>query len=110
MKDCVFCQIVSGEKSAEIVYQDDQVLAFNDLHPKTRVHILVIPKKHIASISEMKEEDETLIGHLIFVAQKIAHGKGLEGYHLIFNVGSQGGQKIFHIHLHLISAEKELTF
>lgn len=105
MKDCVFCQIIKGDKKTDFVYEDDKVVAFHDIHPKARIHLLIVPRKHIASIQEVKEEDETLLGHLIFVAKKIAEMKGLTGYHLVFNVGSEGGQEVFHLHLHLLSPD-----
>lgn len=108
MKNCIFCQIVRGERKADIVYEDEQALAFKDIHPQARIHLLIIPKKHISSLQEMKKEDEGLIGHLVFVAKKIAEAKGLRGYHLVFNVGSEGGQMVFHIHLHLLSADAKL--
>lgn len=108
MKDCVFCQIVRGERKADIVYEDEQVIAFKNYHPQAKTHLLIIPKKHISSLKEMKKEDETLIGHLVFVAKQLAEEKGLRGYHLVFNVGSEGGQTVFHVHLHLLSSDAKL--
>lgn len=105
MIDCVFCQIVSGEKPTDFVYQDNKVVAFYDARPLAKIHVVIIPRKHIASIQDIEKEDELLIGHLVWVAKKIAQDKGLTGYHLVFNVGSEGGQTVFHIHLHLLSSD-----
>jgi len=101
--DCLFCQIVNKEKPAEFIYEDQDAVAIKDINPKAPVHLLIIPKKHLESIKEMEESDEKLIGHLAFVAKKIASQKNLAGFQLIFNVGRQGGQIIDHIHLHLLS-------
>lgn len=103
MKDCLFCQIIRGEKPADFVYQDDKVVALNDPYPQAKTHILVIPRKHLSSIEDMEEEDESLVGHLFRVAKKVAQEKGLSGYHLIINAGEV--QKILHLHLHLVSPD-----
>lgn len=102
---CVFCQIVNKEIPSTIVYEDEQVLAFNDINPSAETHILIIPKKHIDSIKELEETDEKLVGHLFVVARKIAKEKGLKGYKLQINVGKEGGQIIFHLHLHLLGGK-----
>ncbi len=103
--DCLFCEIANKEKPAEIVYEDERFLAFNDINPRAPIHILIIPKKHIPSVAHVEEEDKELMGALILVAQKIAREKGLKGYKLLFNVGREGGQIIDHIHLHLLSGQ-----
>lgn len=108
MKDCVFCQIIQREREADIIYEDDQSIAFKNYHPQAKVHLLIVPKKHIASLQEMKKEDESLVGHLIFVATQLANDKGLQGYHLLFNVGAEGGQTVFHVHLHLLSSDAKI--
>ena len=105
MNDCVFCQIIEGKIKTKFLYEDQEVVAFASINPQARVHILVVPRRHIASVQDMREEDERLLGHMIFVAKKIAQGQGLIGYHLVFNVGSEGGQTVFHIHLHLLSPD-----
>ena len=102
---CLFCQIINKEIPSTIVYEDDQVIAFNDINPHADVHILIVPKKHIDSIMELKEADEALAGYLLRVAHKIAQEKGLKGYKLQFNVGKEGGQIIFHLHLHLLGGK-----
>lgn len=102
---CLFCQIANKEVSAEIVYQDDKILAFKDITPEAPVHLLIIPKKHIPSVDYLEIQDKTLMGELILVAQKIAKDKKLEGYKLQINVGRSAGQIINHLHLHLLSGK-----
>lgn len=103
--DCPFCKIVSGEMPAQILYRDEQVTAFRDIHPVSRTHLLLVPNRHIASVNELEETDESLVGHLVLTAQKLAAQEGVaeKGYRLIMNTGPQSGQTIFHLHLHLIS-------
>jgi len=100
---CIFCQIINKEQSAELVYEDEEVIGIKDINPKAPIHLLIIPKKHIPSIKEIKEQDKELMGCLVFAAKKIAKDKGLPGYKLIFHVGREGGQIIDHIHLHLLA-------
>ena len=104
---CIFCQIVSGEAPARIVYRDGRVTAFHDLHPAAAVHILVVPDRHIASLDELTEADEPLAGRLLHVASEIASQEGLteEGYRLIVNTGSGAGQSVFHLHIHLLGGK-----
>ena len=105
MDDCIFCKIMKGEIPAEFVYQDDDVIAFNDINPKAKHHILIVPRKHIPKISDMNEGegDDILIGKMFVAAKNIAKEKKLDGYKLTFNVGESAGQVVFHIHLHLMS-------
>ena len=104
MNDCIFCSIVSGEQIADMILSEAEYVAFNDIRPKAPVHILIVPKKHIASIAKMEEDDALLMGQLIGGAKKAARQAGIEdgGYKLVFNVGKGGGQIIDHIHLHLL--------
>jgi len=102
MTDCLFCKIVNKVVDAEIVYEDDVCVAFNDINPKARVHVLIVPRKHISTIADMEEGDEVIIGHLVKVAKQIAQEQKCKGYKLLFNVGREAGQIIFHIHLHLM--------
>jgi histidine triad (HIT) family protein len=106
--DCIFCKIITGDIPAEIVYQDDQVTAFRDIHPAAPTHILIVPIKHIASINELTQLDETLIGHLFTVASHLAEKEDIRksGYRLIINTGPDAGQEIFHIHLHLLGGQR----
>ena len=106
---CIFCQIINREAPAKIVYEDEKIIAFKDIHPVAPVHILVVPKRHIDSVEDLKEEDRELAGRLILVAKKVARQFSINksGYKLVFNVGRGGGQIIDHIHLHLIGGWKK---
>ena len=101
--NCLFCKVANKEASAEIVYEDEKIIAFKDIHPKAPLHLLIVPKKHIQSVDHLESRDKGLIGELFLVAQKIARGKKLKGYKLIINVGRPAGQLIDHLHLHLLS-------
>jgi histidine triad (HIT) family protein len=101
--DCIFCKIVNRETPADIVYEDEKVVAFRDINPQAPVHLLIIPKKHIPSVDHVEIEDKTLMGELILAAQKIARKMKLDGYKLQINVGRPAGQMIDHLHLHLLS-------
>ena len=105
--DCLFCRIIASEIPAEIVYQDEDVFAFKNIKPEAPVHILIIPKKHLASVTEANLEDTLLMGKLIMTAKKLAEDFGIaeSGYKLLIRVGKGGGQEIFHIHLHLIGGK-----
>ncbi len=99
----LFQKIVDREIPAQIVYEDNQALAFRDITPQAPVHILIIPKKLISQIELMTSEDEALLGHLLYVATQVAKQEGLkDGYRLVFNNGVQGGQTVFHLHIHLL--------
>ena len=102
--DCIFCKILKREIPSTIVFEDEYCLAFEDINPQAPVHILVIPKKHIPTTLDIKEEDKELIGHLVVVAAKIAREKGIAegGYRLVVNTNSDAGQTVFHVHLHLL--------
>ena len=103
--DCIFCKIINKEMPADIIYEDDKIIAFNDINPQAPVHILIIPKKHIPSVDHIEIQDKELIGELFLVAQKIAREKKLKGYRLSINVGREGGQIIDHLHLHLLGGK-----
>lgn len=107
-KDCIFCKIASGEIDTEFVYESDDIVAFRDLNPQAPTHILLITKKHIPKISDVKKEDEALIGKMIAVANLIAAKENISnaGYRLVFNCGKDAGQEVFHIHLHLLGGRK----
>lgn len=102
MEDCLFCKIIDKHVDSDIVYEDDLCVAFNDINPQSRVHILVVPKKHLATVSDMEDGDEMLMGHLVKVAKDLAVENKCKGYNLQFNVGREAGQIIFHVHLHLM--------
>lgn len=100
---CLFCDIAAGKQKADIIFQDKDLVAFYDIHPKAPVHILIVPQKHIESVQKLKEEDALLIAQMILRAKEIAKEKGIAGgYKLIFNCGREGGQVIPHLHLHLL--------
>lgn len=103
MSACVFCEILQGQVPARIVYQDERAVAFEDLHPQAPTHVLVIPRKHFASLDEAAEEDEPLIGHLQRIAAQIAAERNItSGYRTVINTGPGAGQSVFHMHLHLL--------
>lgn len=106
--NCVFCKIASDQVAAQIVYRDSEVIAFKDNHPIAPVHLLVIPLKHIASLNDVDPEDSRLLGHMILVAQKLAVQTGVaaDGYRLVINTGLDGGQSVFHLHLHLLGGKR----
>ncbi len=108
MPDCIFCKIVHRKAPAEIVYQDEQVTAFRDIHPVAPVHILLVPNKHIASTNDSTAEDEPLLGHMLATVKRIAEAEGIaeSGYRLIINTGPAANQVVFHLHLHLIGGQR----
>ena len=101
--ETIFSKIINREVPADIVYEDDIALAFNDISPQAPTHILVIPKKEIPKISDSSEEDQNLLGHLLLVAKKIAKEKNIEHYRLVINNGSDAGQTVFHVHIHILA-------
>ena len=108
--DCLFCKIINKEIPSDIVYEDDDVLAFNDIDPKAPVHVLVIPKKHIASLNELTEADSALLMKIMLVIKKIAQDKNIaeSGYRVVNNCGEQGGQTVGHLHFHLLGGREML--
>lgn len=100
--DCIFCKIIRDEKPEVVRFKDEDVIAFDDIHPSAPVHILIVPKEHIASIANLAENHSGVIAKLIYTAKRIAADKGLGGYKLVFNVGREGGQVVDHLHLHLL--------
>lgn len=101
--DCIFCKISAGEIPAEIRYEDDLIIAFNDIQPVTPIHVLIIPKKHIASLNDLTESDFDLMGHLMLKVKEIAQIVGAKnGYRLITNTGADSGQIVHHLHFHLL--------
>ncbi len=106
--DCIFCQIVAGKIPADIVYQDEEVIAFGDIHPIAPTHLLIIPQRHIPSLAHLSEEDLPLIGHLVNIANHLAKREGISesGYRLVVNCGGQGGQLVPHLHIHLIGGRR----
>jgi len=107
MGDCIFCKIVSGEINADIVYKDEHVTAFRDIHPVAPTHILIIPNRHIHSVGTLTEADEAIAGRLLLTARRLAEQEGVaeKGFRLIANTGAEGGQTVFHLHVHLIGGK-----
>jgi len=101
---CIFCKIAKGEIPAKVVYEDDLVMAFHDINPQAPVHILVIPKEHIPTVNDLKEEHKELVGHIFSVIQKVAKEMGIaeSGYRVLVNCNRDGGQEIYHLHFHLL--------
>ena len=104
MSDCLFCKIIRRQVPGSIVYEDDRVLAFNDINPQAPTHVLIVPKRHIASLSELSVEDDQIVGELVRRAAAIAHERGIAagGFRAVFNTNRDAGQTVFHIHLHLL--------
>lgn len=107
--DCIFCKIINGEIPSYLIYEDERVIAFKDINPQAPVHYLVIPKEHIKSANYVNEQNKELMGHIIFVASKIAKEENLDnGYRIINNCGDDGGQTVDHIHFHILGKRKML--
>ncbi|HOJ51025.1 MAG TPA: histidine triad nucleotide-binding protein [Syntrophales bacterium] len=108
MEDCIFCRIVKGEIPSKKVYEDDLVLAFEDIHPMAPVHIILIPKKHFATVMDFSEGEKDIIYALIHGAQEVAKKMGIaeRGFRIAMNVNPEGGQVIFHVHLHVLGGRK----
>lgn len=101
--DCVFCKIVAGEIPAPRLYEDESIIAFPDINPKADVHLLVVPKKHIASLDALAPEDDGLIAHCMRVLPQLARDHGLDaGFRTIINTGAGGGQEVMHLHIHVL--------
>ncbi|OBW62253.1 histidine triad nucleotide-binding protein [Dehalococcoides mccartyi] len=105
---CIFCQIVKGEIPAQIVYKDEDLVAFKDINPQSPVHILIIPRRHIANLAELDEADTELAGKMILLAGKLAREMDIaeSGYRLVINSGREGGQVVNHLHLHLLGGRQ----
>lgn len=103
MEDCLFCRIVRGDIPSQKVYEDDDVLAFRDIHPKAPVHFLIIPKKHISSLAEAEPEDAPLLGKMLSLTRTLALQEGCRnGFRVIINTGRDGGQEVGHLHIHVL--------
>ena len=104
MADCLFCKIINREIQGSVVYEDDRVLAFNDINPQAPTHILVVPKRHIASLNDLGPEDDDIVGEMVRRAAAIAAERGVSagGFRTVFNTNRDAGQTVYHIHLHLL--------
>ncbi len=107
MENCLFCKIVAGQIPSDIVYQDQDIMAFRDIHPQAPQHILFISRRHIASMADLTVEDEPLLAHILTAAKNVAHDLGLEqGYRFLTNVGPHAGQSVLHLHFHLLGGRE----
>lgn len=103
MSTCIFCKIVAGQIPCNIAYEDDEVLAFHDIRPAARVHLLLIPKKHVDSLQQCGSDDQALLGKMLLLATKLAAENGLsDGFKTAINTGVGGGQEVFHLHMHVL--------
>jgi len=100
MESCIFCQIVGGATSTPFVYEDDEIVAFRDIQPQAPVHLLIVPRRHVASLNEV--HDEPLLGRLLRTARRVAAGAGLQQYRVVVNTGADAGQSVMHLHLHVL--------
>jgi histidine triad (HIT) family protein len=108
MEACIFCKIASGQAQASILYQDELVTAFKDIRPATPVHLLVIPNKHIAGVNDVQPEDEPALGRMFSVARQLAKDNGIDhsGFRLVVNTGYDGGQEVYHLHMHILGGRR----
>jgi histidine triad (HIT) family protein len=104
MADCLFCKIINREVPATVVYEDERVLAFNDINPQASTHVLVVPKRHVATLNDLTAADDAMVGELVRRAAAIANERGVSagGFRTVFNTNRDAGQTVFHIHLHLL--------
>jgi histidine triad (HIT) family protein len=101
--DCIFCKIIAGDIPSKPVYQDDQIYAFADIHPQAPTHLLVVPRRHVASLAHLGDNDEGMLGNLLAAAARIAREAGLpHGYRAVINTGNDGGQTVDHLHVHIL--------
>jgi histidine triad (HIT) family protein len=106
--DCIFCKIVKGDIPATKIYEDDELLAFNDIRPLAPVHFLIIPKAHIESLATCDDSHQALLGKMLLLAPRLAKAQGLKGFRSMMNTGREGGQEVFHIHLHAFGGGETL--
>jgi histidine triad (HIT) family protein len=108
MEDCIFCKIVNKDIPAELIFEDEQIVAFNDINPQAPIHILIIPKEHFASLNDIPEEKKELLSHILLRARQIAQNIGIEenGYRIVLNTARDSGQEVFHIHFHLLGGRR----
>jgi histidine triad (HIT) family protein len=104
VEDCVFCKIINKEIPSKQEYEDDLCLAFHDINPRSKTHILVVPKKHIPTMKEVEDNDKDIMGNMLIIAKNLAKKFNLEDYKILISTGKKGGQEVFHVHLHLMSA------
>ena len=106
MSDCLFCKIAAGDIPSDRVYEDEQVIVFKDIAPAADVHLLIIPRQHIASLNDLDGSQDGLMAHMLRLLPKLAHEQGLKGFRTIINTGKEAGQEVFHLHIHLLGGKK----
>ena len=106
--DCIFCKIVDGSIPAKKIYEDEDVVVFNDINPSARVHFLIVPKLHVESLASCETQHQSLLGKLLLLAPKLANEQGLAGFKTLINTGKAGGQEVFHLHLHVLGGGDKL--
>jgi len=108
MEDCIFCKIINKKIPASIVFEDEKIIAFNDINPQAPIHILLIPREHFASLNDIPEEKKNILSHLLLKARQIAQEKGIaeKGYRIVLNTEKDSGQEVFHIHFHLLGGRR----
>ncbi len=99
--DCIFCKIAKGVIPSKMIYEDDELIAFYDIHPITRVHFLIVPKLHIESLASCETQHQSLLGKMLLLAPQLAKEQGLAGFRTMINTGREGGQEVFHVHVHV---------
>ena len=106
MDDCIFCKIISGEFNTDFVYENEDVVVFKDINPKADMHLLVVPRKHVASLNEL--DDEVLMGKLLMTVKEVTKKLGISSYKTIINTGKEAGQVVFHLHIHILAGNIKL--
>jgi histidine triad (HIT) family protein len=106
--DCIFCKIVKGDIPSKKIYEDDEVIVFNDIHPIAPVHFLIVPKLHVESLAGCDVAHEKLLGSMLLLAPKLAVEQGLKGFRIMINTGREGGQEVFHMHVHVFGGSEKL--
>lgn len=107
-ESCIFCKIIAGDIPAKKIYEDEDLIAFNDIHPLAPVHFLIVPKLHVESLAQCEESQQTLLGKILLLAPKLAAEQGLKGFRTMINTGAEGGQEVFHLHVHAFGGSQNL--
>src|SRR5574344_917234 len=106
MSDCIFCKIINGDFNTKFVYEDDDAVVFNDINPKAKIHLLVVPKRHVESLNEL--DDINLLGRLMNIVKKVTVQENIKSYRTVINTGKEAGQEVFHLHIHILSGDIKL--
>lgn len=106
MSDCIFCKIINGDFNTKFIYEDDDAIVFNDINPKAKIHLLVVPKLHVESLNEL--DDINLLGRLMNIVKKVTVQENIKSYRTVINTGKEAGQEVFHLHIHILSGDIKL--